>query len=114
MDKVVASAQKYNPAVKDRLIRTVQAWANVLVLTEAMKRADKAGELNGPGIMKAFESLKDFDIGLGVPPLTYTATDHRPTSRVRIYQIRGGKFVLLQEVDLKAKWPDKWPEWLGW
>jgi len=114
MDKVVASAQKYNPAVKDRLIRTVQAWANVLVLTEAMKRADKAGELNGPGIMKAFESLKDFDIGLGVPPLTYTATDHRPTSRVRIYQIRGGKFVLLKEVDLKAKWPDKWPEWLGW
>lgn len=114
MDKVVESAKKYNPGVKDRLIRTVQAWANVLVLTEAMKRADKAGELNGPGIMKAFESIKDLDIGLGVPPLTYTATDHRPTSRVRIYQIKGGKFVLLKEVDLKAKWPDKWPEWLGW
>ncbi|MEW6232582.1 MAG: ABC transporter substrate-binding protein [Chloroflexota bacterium] len=114
MDKLKASAQKYNPAAKDRLIRTVQAWANVLALWEAMKRADKAGELNGPGIMKAFESLKGYDVGLGVPPLTYTAADHRPASRVRIYQIKGGKFALLKEVDLKAKWADKWPEWLGW
>lgn len=114
MDKIIASAQKYNPAAKDRLIHTVKAWANVLVLTEAMKRADKAGELTGAGIMKQFESLKDYDIGLGVSPVSYNGADHRPTSKVRIYQIKGGKFGFLKEVDVKAKWPDKWAEWLGW
>jgi branched-chain amino acid transport system substrate-binding protein len=46
MDKVVEYAKKYNPGVplEKRLIRSVQAWANVLALSEAMKRADKAGD----------------------------------------------------------------------
>jgi len=116
MDKVVASAKKYNPNVpqESRLIRTVQAWANVLLLREALIRADKAGQLNGSGIKNAFEQLKGFSVGLGVPPLTYTPDDHRPTSAVRIYIIKGGKFQLLKEVDLKAKWPDLWPKWKGY
>jgi len=116
MDKVTEYARKLNPGVppEQRTVRTVQAWANVLLLTEAMKRADKAGQLNGQGIMKAMESFKDFDVGLGVPPLTYTAEDHRPTSKVKIYIIKGGKFEVLSEIDLKAKWPDLWPKWLGY
>lgn len=116
MDEVKACAQKYNPGVplESRLIRTVQAWANVLLMKEALIRADKAGQLNGPGIKAALETTKDLDIGLGVPKLTYTADDHRPTSQVRLYRIKGGKFELLAMVDLKAKWPDLWPKWKGY
>ena len=45
MPKVVEYAKKFNPGVpqEKRLIRTIQAWSNVLALWEAMKRADKAG-----------------------------------------------------------------------
>jgi len=117
MDNVVEYAKKINPGVplENRLIRTVQAWGNVLILWEAMKKADAAGELNGPGILKAFETFRDLDIGLGAPPITFTSTDHRASSKVRIYQIREGKFELLSIVDLKERWPDKWEkEWLGW
>lgn len=116
MDLVVASAKKYNPNTPQeaRLVRTVQAWANVLALTEAMKVADKAGKLNGEGIRAAFEQFRDLDIGLGVTPLTWTSTDHRPTSQVRIYQIKSGKFNLLKQVDLKAKYPNDWPKWIGY
>jgi branched-chain amino acid transport system substrate-binding protein len=116
MDTVVASAKKYNPNTpqESRLIHTVKAWANVLVLREAMTRADKAGKLNGEGIRAAIEELRDFDIGLGVPPLTWTSSDHRPTSQVRIYQIKGGKFNLLKQIDLKAKYPNDWPKWIGY
>jgi len=118
MDKVVAYAKKYNPGVpiERRLIRSVQAWANVLGLWEALKRADKAGDLSGESILKnGFESFKNFDIGLGVPPLNYTATDHRISGKVLIYEVKGGKFQVVQEVDLKGRWPDKWAnEWLGW
>ena len=118
MDKVVEYAKKYNPGVplEKRLIRSVQAWANVLALSEAMKRADKAGDLSGESIVKnGFETMKDFDIGLGVPPLNYTATDHRISGKVPIYEIKDGKFQIVEVVDLKGRWPKKWPEeWLGW
>jgi branched-chain amino acid transport system substrate-binding protein len=80
MDKVVEYAKKYNPGVpaEKRLIRTVQAWGDVMILWEALNRADKAGDLSGESILKnGFETMKDFDIGLGAPPVTFTATDHR-------------------------------------
>ncbi len=118
MDKVIEYAKKYNPGVplEKRLIRSVQAWANVLALSEAMKRADKAGNLSGDSIVKnGFETMKDFDVGLGVPPLNYTSTDHRISGKVPIYEIKEGKFQVVEVVDLRGRWPEKWAkEWLGW
>jgi len=117
MDKVVEYTKKMNPAVpqQNRLIRTVQSWVDVLLMREALVRADKAGKLNGPGIKEAFESIRDWTPGLGRPPITITPTDHRPGSFVRVYRIQKGKFALLEAVDLKKRWPERWDkEWLGW
>ncbi len=116
MDDVIEYAELYNPGVPldRRLIRTVQAWGDVLLLWEAMKRADTAGNLTGEGIKDAFETLEDYDIGLGAPPVTFTATDHRPASAINIYIIRGGEFELLSRVDLEERWPDLWDGWLGY
>jgi branched-chain amino acid transport system substrate-binding protein len=119
MDKVVEYAKKLNPGVpqKDRLLRTTQAWANVLLMAEALKRADKAGNLTGEGIRtKGFETMQNWQMALGgIAPLTYTDSDHRPQSVINVYQYSKGKFNLLDKVDLKARWADKWAkEWLGW
>jgi len=118
MDIVVASAKKYSPGVpqEKRLLRTVQAWGDALVLWEAMKIADKAGALTGPGIMqKGFESLRSFEIGLGASPVTYTTEDHRPTTGCLVQEYKGGKFQEVERVDLKKRWPDKWEKaWHGW
>ncbi len=116
MDNVLAGAAKYNPNVpkEQRLIRTVQGWANVMLLREGLARADKAGKLNGEGIKAELDNLKDFDLGLGVPPLTFSPTDHRGTSKVRLYQIKGGKIGLLKEIDMKAKYSDLWSKWIGY
>ena len=118
MDKVVAYGQKFNPGVpkEKRLVRTIQAWANTLALWEALKRADKAGGLGGENILKkGFETMQNHDLGLNVPPLTYTSTDHRVAGKVPIYEIADGKIKLLKVVDLKTRWPDKWAkEWIGW
>jgi branched-chain amino acid transport system substrate-binding protein len=120
MDIVVASAKRYNPGVlqEKRLIRTVQAWGDALILWEAMKRADKAGGLTGDNIMmKGFETFKNFDIGLGASPITFTSTDHRATTGCLVQEWKDGKFVEVKRVDFKkdprfsAKW-DK--DWLGW
>ena len=118
MDTIVEAAKKYSPAVPQdkRLIRTVQAWGDALILWEAMKRADKAGAITGEAIMKkGFETLSSFDIGLGASPITFTPTDHRPATGCLVQEWKGGKFQTVEAVDLKKRWPDKWEkEWLGW
>ena len=118
MNIVVNTAKKYNPGVpqEKRLVRTVQAWGDALITWEALKRADKAGDLSGDGIMvKGFETMKNFDIGLGASPITFTADDHRPTTGCLVQEWKDGKLQEVERVDLKARWPEKWEkEWLGW
>ncbi len=118
MDKVKEYAKKYNPGIppEKRTIHTVQGWASALGMAEALKRADKAGELTGENILKkGFETMKGFELGLNIAPVSFTSTDHRPMSEVRVYQYSGGKFYLFATVDLKKRWPEKWEKkWLGW
>jgi branched-chain amino acid transport system substrate-binding protein len=119
MNHIVEYAKKINPGVPQdkRLIRTVQGWGAVLLMSEALKRTDKAGgDLSGPIILKnGVETLKDFELGVGSAPVTFTAADHRPAGKVTIYEWKGGKFNLVELVDLKGRWPEKWAnEWLGW
>jgi len=118
MDQVVAYAKKYNPGVpvEKRMVRTVQGWGAVMILWEAMKRADKAGDLGGESILQnGFETMANFDIGLGAAPVSYTATDHRVAGVVPIYEIVDGKIKRLAEIDLKSRWSKKWAnEWIGW
>jgi branched-chain amino acid transport system substrate-binding protein len=118
MDKVVEYAKKYNPGVplQDRTIHTLQGWASTLGMAEGMRRADKAGQFDGEGILrKGFETMKDYEIGLGMAPVTFTATDHRPMSLVRVYQVKNSKFNLITEVDMKKLYPDLWADkWIGW
>lgn len=118
MDTIKMYGEKYNPGVpaEKRSVRTIQGWANVLALREALKRADTAGDLSGETIMEVgFETFDGVDIGLGVSPLTYTSSDHRASGEVNIYQIENQKFVFMTKIDLKGRWPDKWAgEWFGW
>ncbi len=121
MDTVIDYAKKVNPDLKreDRTIRAVQGWVKVLLAREVLTRADKAGNLNGPGIKEAFETLSNYNLAgvanaLGRPPITYTSTDHRPGSSVSAYIIKKGKIEHLKTVDLKERYPDLWPKWLGW
>lgn len=86
----------------------VRGWTYVLTWSEALKRADKAGHLDGPGVKAAMESLHDFDLGGLTTPVTYTSSDHRPTTKVPIYMVKGGKLVKVKDYDMPRK-----PEWLG-
>ncbi|MBI4638671.1 MAG: ABC transporter substrate-binding protein [Candidatus Rokubacteria bacterium] len=110
MDKVIEYAKKMNPGVaqEQRMIRTIQSWVQVLMMAEGMRRADRAGKLTGPGLKEAFETLKDWTPGLGRPPITLTANDHRPGSVIPIYRVKGGKFELVKNVDLRARWAKEW------
>lgn len=86
----------------------VRGWATALVWVEALKRADKAGNLTGEGIKKAMETMSDFSVGGLAPNLTYTAADHRPSTRTPIYIVQNGKLAKVKEYDLPRK-----KDWLG-
>ena len=84
----------------------VRGWVYVTVWSEAVKRA--SGELTGPGVKKALESLRNFDTGGLTPPISYTAEDHRPTTRCAIYEVKAGKMARVGEYEVPRK-----KEWLG-
>jgi branched-chain amino acid transport system substrate-binding protein len=59
----------------------MQGFMTGLLFVECLKKADKAGQLNGEGLVKALASIKDFDSGgLSAP---YTINNNKfPVARV--------------------------------
>ena len=107
MKMLEAAHQKYHPNdTHDALY--VRGWAHCLVWMEGLRGADKAGQLNGPGVKAASETLTDFSTGGLSQSVTYTPTDHRPTMTTSIYQIQGGKLVKIGDYIMPRT-----KEWFG-
>jgi len=111
-----------------RPVHYLPAICSVFYMKDAMEAAGKAGDIAGPAIKAAMQARKDWvPAGLeGVcQPSTWTAEDHRGTTRVAIYRARVNgptdtpvaelmangtmKLEKLADIDLPRK-----PEWLGW
>jgi len=87
----------------------IRGYVSMMVLSEALKIAVKKGQLNGPGVKAALESLKNFDTGgLSADKITFSATDHRPFMKVNVTEFQKGKMVPKKTIELPRK-----AEWLG-
>ena len=107
MKKVVDFHKKHHPD-DTHDVNYGRGWSYVLTWAEALKRADKANDLSGEGVRRAMETLKNFDLGGIAEPVTYTAQDHRPSTKTPVYQVKNGKLVKVAEYEMPRK-----PEWLG-
>lgn len=107
MKDLEATFKKLHPNDKGDAMY-VRGWTYVMVWAEALKRADKAGKVDGPSIKAAAETLKDFSNGGLSQNITYTPTDHRPTTTTSIFQVKDGKLVKVGDYTMPRK-----PEWLG-
>ncbi len=121
MREVMAYCKKLSPGfpVEKLRVSTIQSWAKVILAARALEIADKKGELTGPGLKSALESLRRWSLfdtagALGVPPITITENDHRPSSVASLYTIRSGKIEPLTKIDMKKRFPDEWESWLRW
>ena len=87
----------------------IRGWVSMMVLVEALNRADKKGPITGESVKAALETFKDFDTG-GLTPakITFTPTDHRPYMSVNIMEMQKGKLVIMKTMTLPRK-----AEWLG-
>ncbi|MEW6351804.1 MAG: ABC transporter substrate-binding protein [Thermodesulfobacteriota bacterium] len=68
--KIIAYNKKHYPYVEFRENSYMQGFMTGLIFVECLRRADKAGQLNGEGLVQALKSLKDFDTGGLSAPLT--------------------------------------------
>jgi branched-chain amino acid transport system substrate-binding protein len=107
MANVVAMHDKLRAGEKGDAMY-VRGYTYVMVWSEALRRADKAGQLNGPGVKAASETLTDFSTGGLSQSVTYTPTDHRPTMTTSIYQVQGGKLVKIGDYIMPRT-----KEWFG-
>src|SRR5512137_2469699 len=107
MKNVVAMHDKLRAGDKGDAMY-VRGFTYVLVWSEALKRADKAGQLNFFSDTAATETMADFSTGGLSQSVTYTPTDHRPTMTTSIYQVQGGKLVKIGDYIMPRT-----KEWLG-
>src|SRR5690606_12445007 len=99
-----------------RAVHYMRGICSVFYMRDAMVAADKAGGVNGPNVKKAMESMKDHvpaELQGVCIPSTWTAEDHRGTTKVFIYRAnsKDGKQSIekIGEAEIERK-----PEWLGW
>ncbi len=91
-----------------KMIHYVRGFASMYVMGEAIRMAAAQGEVTGPAIKDALESMRDFDpLGL-TPPISFFPDDHRPNMAVTLYRIEGDSFVPIGVETLERK-----AEWLG-
>jgi len=74
-------------------------WVSAAIICEAMRRAiENVGyeNLDGPAIKEALDGMKDFDV-YGLASITYKPGDHRGSTKMAVYEVRGGKIVRVSD-----------------
>jgi branched-chain amino acid transport system substrate-binding protein len=86
--KIKAFNMKHHPDVKYRPSSYMQGFFTGLVFVESLKKADKMGQLNGDGLSKALQSLKDVDTGGLMAPFSVV---NNKVPMGRVYKANVGK-----------------------
>lgn len=62
--------KKHHPDIDYRPTSYMQGFLTGLIFIECLKLADQAGDLTGDGLVKALQSIKDFDVGGLMAPIS--------------------------------------------
>jgi branched-chain amino acid transport system substrate-binding protein len=82
---------KYFPAERPNFV-SLEGFVDAMVLVEGLKRAGK--DLTREGLIHAFESIHDYDLGLGPQlKLNYSAKEHKGFDHIILTVVRGGRAV---------------------
>ena len=69
--KIRAWTEKHHPKFAAyRSQAYMQVFMGTTIFIESLRRADKAGGINGDSLVKALQSIKNFDVGGLMPPVT--------------------------------------------
>jgi branched-chain amino acid transport system substrate-binding protein len=92
MAEIKEAHQKWHPFDSHGL-SYVEGWVTVKVMVEGLGRSLPEQGFSRERVKMAFESFKNYIVGGLLPPLTFTAKDHRPSMESRIFIVKDGKLV---------------------
>jgi branched-chain amino acid transport system substrate-binding protein len=71
IQEMKAFTEKHNPDVKYRETYYTQGWFTGMIFVECLKRAIKAGKLNRDGLSEALDTIKNWNTGDLIAPVTF-------------------------------------------
>ena len=90
--KIQDWTKKHNPKEADyRSQAYMQVFMGTTLMIEALKRADKAGPVTGNSLVKGLQSIKNFDVGGLMPPVTIK-NNSIPVGRIVRGNSKTGRF----------------------
>jgi branched-chain amino acid transport system substrate-binding protein len=92
MAEIKEAHQRWHP-FDSHTLSYVEGWVTVKVIEEALGRSLPEYGISRDKVKMAFEGFKNFVVGGLLPPLTFTAKDHRPSTESRIFIVQNGKLV---------------------
>ncbi|MGQ9653673.1 MAG: ABC transporter substrate-binding protein [Thermodesulfobacteriota bacterium] len=96
------AVKKYQPKAETNNSNSMWGYGYSKVLVEGLKRAEAANDLTREGLIKALETLKDFETGV-FPPITYTSTSHSAPASCMLVKRSGASWVAVTGEWIKAK-----------
>ncbi len=90
MTEIMEAHRKWHP-YDSHTLSYVEGWAIVKVIAEALIRSLPEQGYSRLRVKMAFETFRNFITGGLIPPITITATDHRPSVESRIFVVKEGK-----------------------
>jgi ABC-type branched-subunit amino acid transport system substrate-binding protein len=79
--------QEYGKPMDEAVL---SGYMSVLMFTEIARRAGR--DLTVDGFVRALDTISNYDMGLGVPPITFTPQQRLGSKRVIVLQVRDGKW----------------------
>jgi branched-chain amino acid transport system substrate-binding protein len=81
--------------LSDKNQKFVQGWVTAKILAEGIKNA--GDNLTGEGIKAGIEKISNLEFGGLAAPVSFTADNHRGTNKIRLGQVKGGKFEIITD-----------------
>jgi branched-chain amino acid transport system substrate-binding protein len=92
MAEIKEAHQRWHP-YDSHTLSYVEGWVTAKVMAEALGRSLPEQGFSRERVKMALEGFKNYVVGGLLPPLTFTARDHRPSTESRIFIVKDGKLV---------------------
>jgi branched-chain amino acid transport system substrate-binding protein len=84
--------------LEDKSLHYSQGWYTMHVMAEGIRHLiDNGDEVNGPNLKKALEEMDPVDTGGVIPPVDFSADEHKGVDGTGVYEVSGGKLTELQQ-----------------
>ncbi|WP_078429037.1 ABC transporter substrate-binding protein [Alkalihalobacterium alkalinitrilicum] len=99
MEPIIEYLESKGRTVEDINQKFVQGWATASIMAEAVKIAiaETDGDVTGPDIRAAIESIDNFDLGGLGANVSFAPDNHAGTDQIRLGQLNNGNWEIITD-----------------